>query len=126
VGARERYTFIYMRISNGGRWRAPASVFGSSSPTSKMSSRPPQTWSSPCCIAVPTTSRWLTSCVTVSTEQRTIMGHIGWGGPSTGPTLLFLQQWCLPVGVSRCGQAAVVGRGCSVFRRGELIIINGV
>jgi len=40
------------------------------------------------------------------------MGHIGWGGPSTGPTLLFLQQWCLRVGVSRCGPAAVVGRGC--------------
>ena len=52
-----------------------------------------------------------------------IMGHFGWGGPSTGLTLLFLQQWCLGVGVSRCGPAAVVGRGCWVFRRGKLIII---
>ena len=50
------------------------------------------------------------------------VGHIGWGGPSTGPTPLLL-QWCLCVGVSRCGPAAVVGRGCKVFRRGKLIII---
>jgi len=43
------------------------------------------------------------------------MGQIGWGlggGPSTGPTLFLLQQGCLRVGVSRCGPAAVVGRGC--------------
>ena len=25
---------------------------------------------------------------------------------------LFLKQWCLRVSVSRCGPAAVVGRGC--------------
>ena len=40
------------------------------------------------------------------------MGQIGWGGPSTGPTLFLVQQGCLRVGVSRCGPAAVVGRGC--------------
>jgi len=42
------------------------------------------------------------------------MGQIGWGGPSTGPALPFflVQQGCLRVGVSRCGPAAVVGRGC--------------
>ena len=40
------------------------------------------------------------------------MGQIGWGGPSTGPALFLVQQGCLRVGVSRCGPATVVGRGC--------------
>ena len=41
-----------------------------------------------------------------------IMGHIGWGGPSTSPTLPFI----VVVSPCRCeplrGPAAVVGRGC--------------
>ena len=40
--------------------------------------------------------------------------HIGWGGPSTGPTLFVCSSGVsvLVGGVSRCGPAAVVGRGC--------------
>jgi len=50
--------------------------------------------------------------------------HIGWGGPSTGPAPLCIVRVSLCQRVSRCGPAAVVGRGCWVFRRGRLIIIN--
>ena len=51
------------------------------------------------------------------------MGQIGWGGPSTGPTLLFGAAGvspcrCEPLRAGCCG-----GRGRSVFRRGKLIII---
>ena len=42
---------------------------------------------------------------------------ICWGSPSTGPT-----PGLTRAGASRCGPAAVVGRGCYVFRRGKLII----
>jgi len=48
-----------------------------------------------------------------------ILGRIGFGGPSTGPTPFSI------VVVSRCRflPAAVVGRGCKLLRRGELISI---
>jgi len=51
------------------------------------------------------------------------MGQLGWGGPSTGPTLFFGAAGvspcrCEPLRAGCCG-----GRGCLVFRRGKLIII---
>ena len=58
------------------------------------------------------------------------------GGPTVGPNRLwrsvygpyapFSLQWCIRVGVSRCGPAAVAGRGCLVICRGKLIIIKEV
>jgi len=36
----------------------------------------------------------------------------------------FLLYSCLRVDASRCGPAALVGRGCWVFRRGKLVIIK--
>jgi len=50
--------------------------------------------------------------------------HIGWGGPSTGPTLLF---YCSGVSVSAWAAAGRLlwwGGGWQVFRRGKLIIIS--
>jgi len=53
-----------------------------------------------------------------------IMGHVGWGRSVYGP---YSSLCCsgLRVDVSRCGPAAVVRRGCQVFRRGKLIILLG-
>ena len=52
-----------------------------------------------------------------------IMGHIGWGGPSTGPTLLFIVVVspcrCEPLRAGCCG-----GGGGVRCRRGKLIIIR--